>query len=338
MNKLRGPGLFRLLLALAVLVDHATRLAIGVGAVYLFFSLSGYWIFRMYSERYAHTCHPYLTYMTSRCWRLLPVFLLCGGLLLALNPGAFTHTRHPLHLAISETLILGYASLVPAPLGPAWSLDIEVQFYLIAPLIALNRRGWVWWKILIPAAIGVSVLSASLGISAWVGRYIAFFMAGMAFAACGKQVSKRLAFWSLGAGLVLLCGLAVSPWHGIILIGAHPTPLARYYLTANTVLAVALFPFAMHTTSQRGFRRDGMFADLSYIVYLLHWIVLQEINSHPIFLRHRVLGGLAAVAIIAGASWAIWKVFDKPLNRLRAAWVKQRMAPVADRKSVFSAA
>lgn len=43
----------------------------------------------------------------------------------------------PLHLAISNALLIGYDSL-PAPrlVQPAWSLDIEMQFYLVAPLVA----------------------------------------------------------------------------------------------------------------------------------------------------------------------------------------------------------
>jgi hypothetical protein len=41
LKKITGPGLFRLFLALLVYVNHATRLQVGIGAVMVFFCLSG---------------------------------------------------------------------------------------------------------------------------------------------------------------------------------------------------------------------------------------------------------------------------------------------------------
>ncbi len=75
-RKLTGPGLFRLLLAEVVFIHHLSRFACGTAAVYVFFSLSGYWIYQMYTRRYSKARFPYLTYLISRAWRLLPTFWL----------------------------------------------------------------------------------------------------------------------------------------------------------------------------------------------------------------------------------------------------------------------
>ena len=82
---LSGPGAFRLILASLVFVHHTSRLAIGPAAVYLFFCLSGFWIYRMWNGRYSKTVNPYLTYLISRLWRLLPTFLLVSGLAIGIE-------------------------------------------------------------------------------------------------------------------------------------------------------------------------------------------------------------------------------------------------------------
>jgi peptidoglycan/LPS O-acetylase OafA/YrhL len=62
-----GPGAFRLLLALAVLVHHSVGfIACGAPAVYLFFVLSGYWVTLLWDRKYSGLAHPYLVFWSSR--------------------------------------------------------------------------------------------------------------------------------------------------------------------------------------------------------------------------------------------------------------------------------
>ena len=47
-----GPGLFRFILAFMVLIFHTISFfPLGHYAVYVFFMLSGYWIFKMFEEK-----------------------------------------------------------------------------------------------------------------------------------------------------------------------------------------------------------------------------------------------------------------------------------------------
>ena len=71
---LSSPGLFRLLLACVVFAQHSTRLVLGGMAVFLFFALSGFWINRMWTEKYGKSDTPARTFYISRAWRLLPAF------------------------------------------------------------------------------------------------------------------------------------------------------------------------------------------------------------------------------------------------------------------------
>ena len=134
LSRLAAPGCFRLFLALLVLIDHATRLNLGTAAVFVFFTLSGYWIRVMWEKRYSHG--PYWIYVVSRFWRLMPVFALgsciCWMLLIARGAVPPIHDAL-LHQLVSNIFIVGYDLLAYRANAPAWSLDIEVQFYLVAP-------------------------------------------------------------------------------------------------------------------------------------------------------------------------------------------------------------
>jgi peptidoglycan/LPS O-acetylase OafA/YrhL len=326
MNSLRkcaGPGLFRLALASAVVVYHLSRFAIGAAAVYLFFILSGFWIYRMWMNRYSKVSKPYLVYLLSRSWRLIPTFALASALAMLFerfpSSGASNHT----HYVLSQIFILGYNNLSFKPIVPAWSLDIEMQFYLIAPaLVWLLARQKV---ASILAGFAVISLLSSFFLGAVVTSYLIFFAIGMCAAAVNWQPSGKTALnFSLAAlGLVLIC--AFSPLRSILLVGAHPGKFSPYNPEFNILFALVCTPYALFTTRQRGFASDEMFADLSYIVYLLHWPLIQRF--HPAhWLHSRLVSSLCVCAIIYAVSFLVWKFYDKPINRLRAAWTKRRIA------------
>jgi peptidoglycan/LPS O-acetylase OafA/YrhL len=329
MKRLSSPGFFRFLLALAVFVHHLSRIAIGHAAVYLFFCLSGYWIFRMYSERYSRTSRPYRVYLVSRLWRLLPVFLLCSLLAYLCSPGGpacLCSGDRKVHLIVSQFLILGYASLPHPPLGPAWSLDIEMQFYVLAPLlIAMMIRGLVRPVTILAAAMLISGASVALDAKSWVASYLFFFVIGMAAAKSGWKPSSRLASLCLGIVSTMFILMSASPLRGVLLVGAHPTPLAKYNEAASVLMAIMLCPLAIYTTAQKGPPGDGMFADLSYIVYLLHWIGVQWILAETKIMGHRLEWTIAGVIVVLIASFLIWSLYDRPINRMRANWVKAQI-------------
>ena len=124
-----GPGAFRLSLALLVFVSHVSRYNVGRAAVILFFMLSGYWVTRLYRQRGEQSSVGYLRDRLLRVWPLLAVTALAIAL-------AFTlaGTRHPGSLW-STLALLGLATRHGDVIGVAWSLDIELQFYVALPLV-----------------------------------------------------------------------------------------------------------------------------------------------------------------------------------------------------------
>lgn len=329
LKKIAGPGFFRLFLALMVFVYHTTRFAVGSSAVYVFFCLSGYWIYRMYTERYSATRQPLITYAVSRLWRLLPTFWLVT--LLALTylffagalPSYWNETNR-VHFIASNLFIFGYQTLQRQPIVPAWSLDIELQFYVVAPFLAMLFA----WKKLGPGWIlsgfaAISLASFLLDNPVSLMKYLVYFATGMAAASANWRPSAKLVIGFLCATVLLAAACSASPWRGILLVGAHPGPLSTYNPDLNVALALLMVPYAIFTTRQRGFSMDGMFGDLSYIVYLLHWVGVLWISSHPRSRSYSVHLAEGCVLVI-GISIAIWKVYDRPINGMRSRWVRSR--------------
>jgi peptidoglycan/LPS O-acetylase OafA/YrhL len=330
--KLTGPGLFRLFLALLVFVHHASRVSFGSMAVYVFFCLSGFWIYRMYTGRYARTRQPYITYLVSRLWRLMPAYWLITLITLTYSywTGALAvefRANNPVHFVLSNVFLLGYDKLLMQPIAPAWSLDIEMQFYLIAPLLAILLARRVMPAVWVLVIVGtISAVSVTFGFYVHLLSCLIFFVIGMVTAANDWKPSRALAGLSVAVPLLLVLACFVSPWRGILLVGTHRGPLSSYTDAANVVLAFLAAPYAMYTTRQKGFAQDDMFGDLSYVIYLLHWPAMIWLGTW--LARgggHRLAVSAAIFIIVIGISILIWRFYDKPINRMRSQWVKTRM-------------
>ncbi|WP_271621624.1 acyltransferase family protein [Bradyrhizobium sp. CCBAU 51745] len=321
-----GPGQYRLLLALIVVVTHVSRFNLGHAAVYSFFSLSGYWVCSMWHAKYAACRRPYVTFLISRFWRLGPVFAICsvGAWLIAVpNDAPVIGPVASLAEAFSSIFILGYASLPIQPNVPAWSLDIEMQFYLVAPLMAICVV--YGWRVTIVASLCLSVAACLATPSGLVLRYLIFFSAGAAAFAAQWHPSRSLALGSGALVSAALLVLAICPYRDILLGGAHPGPLFRFNEYLNIAVTGAILPWTIYTTQQQTPALDRMLGDLSYIIYLVHWPVLHLIDVASGSMATRLTHVAVAVAAITVLSWLIWKLVDVPSNRLRARWVAARV-------------
>ena len=339
-----SPGAFRLFLALLVFAHHLSSFGFGKFAVYVFFALSGFWLNTMWRERYSCARAPYRTYLVSRVWRLAPVMIVTGIitipalLLIGFDPGV-VFSGEPLHFAFSTVFLLFYSYLPFVPVAPAWSLDIEMQFYLAAPLLAVALLRPV---LRLPLIAGAAILS--LVTTLWwpvptVANYAVFFVIGMVVSATSWQPSRTLAFGSALAvsGTVLL--VTLSPWRDILWGGANPGPLYAWNPLFNIVMALVCLPYALWTVYQKSDRADRMLADQSFIIYLLHWVAVQwfySLAGQPF--ADRLVAAALGIAAVCVGSLVVWQVIDRPANRLRAAWVTSRMPAKSDNDSTSPAA
>jgi peptidoglycan/LPS O-acetylase OafA/YrhL len=325
---LTGPGLFRLSLALLVFLNHTSRVDLGFSAVLIFFVLSGYWIFSMWTTRYSKARKPYATFLVSRMWRLLPAFLLCSAIAwsLAILNDDVPPLRNWLYQLVPNLIIIGY-SLDWQPNVPAWSLDIEVQFYLIAPLLiglmARHRRT------VVAASFVCSIVAISLGTKWFVAYYLVFFAVGMAAASAQWRPSPRLAWGALGFTFMIITIWMTSSYHHTLVDTDKYLMPRGYNEAADAVFAVTMIPWAVYTASQRGTKLDQAMGDLSYLVYLFHEPLYRALNFETASHIDRVLMKSGVLIIIFTVSFVVWLSVDRPSNRLRSQWVTSRLRPAS---------
>lgn len=322
-------GLLRLALALIVVIHHLSSFGVGKACVYLFFVLSGYWVARMWRDKYSRLERPWRTFVLARFLRIWPLFLICNMVAILMldamgrpMPSACSADIGVacLRSALGNLLLLGYTGMPDRALGPAWSLDIELQFYLVAPMLIawLRQRGaglWAWSA----AIVGVALLAT------WwwpdsLPQYLPFFVLGILAAGGRVRFGRRAALASGFASTALLAfGLLTHVGRDLIFTGAVPGPLSQFNESFNVLLAVLAAPGALHLATRELGTRGASLGDLAFVVYVVHWIPVTLVNTYygslpaPQRLPY-VAGAMFATLAIA---WAMWRWIDQPLERWR---------------------
>lgn len=333
-SHLTGPGILRLILAGIVILDHTDVIHLGQPAVYSFFILSGYWIAVMWKAKYRHARHSCLTFLFSRAWRLMPVYWLCFAMMIVLirllKPWHEFSTYASFSWLVRSVVLVSSASQ-PQPLVPAWSLDIEMQFYLIFPLLNgllghINRN-------LVVRIVGFFCIAWTLicipNNLCPIGNYLGLFLLGMLIEHTDWHPASILALTSLGivAGAVVLPyslpGLEYlvdrQAWMAASSVQQHAS---RYYYVA---LALAALPYIAYSVHVQAGKIDRHCGDWAYSLYLFHWIPKIAIESttallqipHPLYL-------LLNWSVMIGGSWLIFKVFDQPIDSVRRRYISRQ--------------
>jgi peptidoglycan/LPS O-acetylase OafA/YrhL len=269
---LMGPGLLRFLLALFVVCSHLSNYEIGRPAVLVFFVLSGYWVARVWDEKY-QLGGGYFRFLLARFMRLWPAYacVLLGICVLKLVNGASLNTRE-----LYGLLIFGVASSHTDVTGVSWSLDIELQFYTILPALLILM------KMLIPsyrklvALLFVTTLMATIG---WVIQlrtgywtvlcYLPAFCLGSAMWLIKYKASKAAA--SVSLALFLIVGIVIwnLPATHSLLIKDIPSAFHEDWF--GMMWTAILVPFVSWNVSKASNVIDQHLGRYSYSLYIIHW-------------------------------------------------------------------
>lgn len=394
------PGLFRLLLAFVVVIHHSFPLRLGAWAVGMFFVLSGFWISRMWRSKYSQTASPYRTFVISRWWRIAPLFvvvqaiaavLVWSGLMQA-SGGVLADWRW----WVTQPTVIGstqFGRLLP----PSWSLDVEMQFYLVAPIIlmgamrvfswqlavgrekisrqssvgsrqeeesgqssvgsrqkgkelavvsrqlaehgelrAKSRMGWLWVVVLAMLAWsnwrlqhGATLETPRLDVFAWL------FLIGVTCDLTDWRPSRGLSIASAFALLGLLALVYMNPTTRplVWVRGADALPPADCQLpTANfstayffTAICLLSLPFAIRTVHQASPSWDRWLGDLSFPLYLIHWIPREWYYANVDWSAGAIHNGgllLANFAMAFAAAIALLQFVDRPIQN----WRRKKLA------------
>lgn len=313
-RSLTGPGAFRLLLAALVFVSHVSALNVGRAAVVLFFMLSGYWVTRLYMTRGDQSVFGYLGDRLLRVWPLLAVVALAVSAAYALVGHAYTGS-------LASTLgLLGLATRQGDILGITWSLDIELQFYLVLPaalavLMAPRLRNPLVAIALLALATLIGVALLSQGIIT-VFAYTPAFAAGAAIWILAWSPGARTAIASVALFALIVLITAAVPGLRWIIILKQQFPWWNDLL--QVALCMVLLPFVAWNVHQPSPPLDRHLGNLSFPLYLVHFPVIVL----TVGLTSSALANKGAALVISVVATLVLYVFvDRRLER----WRKTRM-------------
>lgn len=377
-GRLRGIEGLRAIAASSILVYHVWLYAapgavsVDLGAaskafqnllagVTLFFVLSGFLLFRPYVEAaWTGGRQPALrAYLVNRALRIIPAYwVILIAVALLMQHELLSHPLQLLaNLFFAQNYVTGYA--LGAGIVPAWSLAIEVVFYLAVPVlgglaIRLARRRGVSP---LAAAVTPVLLMVLLGIAAkaavplfhgdgargvWQLSFLAhadWFAAGMAVAVLRvrwvHEGGRLFRGWRPAAVLMALGLLAVSMklfYNGTLSALEYQSPIA---LGCALILAAVIFPGEHgRVTAILEWRPLKVAGLASYSLFLWHDPLVRALRDQGWTWSGRsgFLINLAVIGSISIAASALtYRFVERPALARKRAWQGGAARPRAAR-------
>ena len=276
----RRVGSYRLLLAILVAVSHMgvtfAGLNPGVIAVISFLIISGL-VMTALIERHYHALDKVPAFYTDRALRLYPQFLLymfasCLVIhfLLPDTPqaAALTAPNIALNLAIIPLGFYMFGPVGTLLLPPAWSLGLEVCFYLVIPFLIIFKARRTAFAL----SVAVFLIACFGAINTDVYGYrllpgvLFIFLSGGGLYKAHARGLFAAAVTALAAALMFLA----------IMTGIVP----RLPFNAEVTAGIALGIPAVFLLSKLKFHPlDNFLGNISYGMFLNHYVVMYLLNA-----------------------------------------------------------
>ena len=217
----------------------------------------------------------------------------------------------------------------PDVIPQAWSIGVEVMFYLIAPVLVLLGRRHIWPLAALAAFATIAFLGATLDVPdfAYVDDVIYKNALTSGFMFCWGAVTYvvlrdtnfRIPF-ALGAPLILVGLYYFYAWSASDLVGADHKS-ARAFI-ANILLGIPLSAAVCLTVVPQTLKSwESRLGDLSYGIYLNHFLVAglllwlaEAIGGEPFGRYGRASFGLVAILACALFAALTFNVVERPIE------------------------
>ena len=333
-------GTLRFFLALLVVQGHIwPELAswTGVYSVYSFYILSGYLMALVLDRTYPFTVAGTRSFLLNRALRIYPPYLLVVVATIPLMiayPEVFARLNDAVFY-LPESLdawlrnfaifglnihVQGHGAFTPRLVPPGWSLDTELCFYLLMAL-GLGRGpriARVWFV----ASVGFVGWAAVTGAS-WPERFLPLQAASLPFSLGAllyhyQDRLPRMGFGHVALAAALFVGNLVFAVHIAVSMQARFLPF--YLSVATSVYLIAALRQVDPGRLPAALRRaDRGLGDLSYPVFLAHWLAAALVSLAGLPGGSGLGPTLFAytAVVVIGLAWGIHGAVEVPLVWLR---------------------
>jgi peptidoglycan/LPS O-acetylase OafA/YrhL len=210
------------------------------------------------------------------------------------------------------------------PVPQAWTLGVEVTFYLLAPFILLHKRTLAL-TFIVTAAFKVFFLSSYGGVDPWYYRVFPIELSLFLLGAISQQ------FISPGYRAVTTSfpgcdiGISVMAIVVVLLFGVMPVDFSAIAPAWNGVGCCLVFALALPAlfAFQRRFTLDRAIGELSYPIYIVHFLgisfggyIMGRYGVQHVQVNAMFVTGLSIVAA-GGLNFFVARPVEKMRNRVR---------------------
>ena len=334
-------GLLRYLLASLVLASHLGHTVMGginpgVSAVVVFYMLAGHVVTGLW-QKWHHQPGAFSRFYTDRLWRILPqYYAVCAAAALlwmlgaqspylSAQPGVLQWLAQLAVVPLSFYMYTGADNFVLVP--PAWSLGVELQFYVFAPFLVLLPLRWL--ALVMAASLSVFVAAQLQWLHTDHFGYrllpgvLFLFLTGAWLRRCTHAAALGLALLWCAMALYLVWiwhSPAPVPYRRDVALGfvAGLPALALVQWWRRTGAVRPALPITPQVSALLK-RADSTLASASYGVFLWHFPVLWAVALVNAPLPARSFSELCWVTLLStGCALVAHWTIEKPL------WKRQR--------------
>lgn len=354
-------GIIRILLALAVVLDHVgpvfgVKYIDGTMAVQSFFIISGFYIGLIINEKYNFK-NAYKLFISNRVLRLFPTYFfiivltlisvfICANLgvkdemvdniskpdvtskiYLAFLNLSIIGQETALYLGFDARGALHYVSdfqnstppvYIFLLCRPAWSLSLELMFYLIAPFLVKRKTATILLIMAGSLILRIFLYKQGLNYDPWTYRFfpteLFFFLAGAASYKMYNHL-KQSSFIQKQRWYMLL----VIP---VLLFVFNYVPV-DYWLKQYIFYTILIFAIPVLFAYTKNSSVDRSIGELSYPIYLSHSFIIMYCMPLFRYLFHfSRFTSFFTIVFTIGFSIALVLYLIKPIEKYRAKRVK----------------
>lgn len=204
----------------------------------------------------------------------------------------------------------------------AWSLGLELLFYLLAPFILRSKLAWVILVILLSLILRIYLYDfVGLRKDPWTYRFfpteIIFFLFGYISYKIYRRIEQQDLPAYIGRVVLVFCILTTIAYGYVPQVKQWQIPFSwneiLYFLTITAAIPVLFKCFKNNKT-------DRQVGDLSYPIYLSHFLIGRVIYMLPIFVLKQ---SWCILIITILFSYLLHTLIQAPIEKYRQSRVKK---------------